>query len=153
MDRATFGKPIATIDGDAIRDGDEDAALSPLLQTLSERSDVELAGFAEQLAQVLFQRGGQVYADCAGDSGNSDDGFLYARCYVVALGRDHYERVVASPSEMPESLEEWCEGLRYVPQRAWAALTGNQEEAWPHRTSVSDESGSNRALWPSEPPS
>ena len=150
MDQAAFWRLIDKIDRDALRDGDEEGAVEPLIEALAEHPESDIRDFENILAQCLFDIDGEVYADEAGESGQSADGFLYARCYVVARGKKHYDLVKADPSKMPKSLDEWCEALLYVAQQAWAAATGNDEEAWDHDAPVSYETGSNKANWPSE---
>ena len=83
-------------------------------------------------ARYLYDIDGESYADNAGESGQSGDGFLYARCYVVGCGKALYEEVKADPGKMPKSLDEWCEALLYTSQRAWAVVTGRDEEEWDH---------------------
>jgi Protein of unknown function (DUF4240) len=148
MDRARFWSLITLIDRSALGDGDEEAAIAPLTDALAKLPEAEIAGFAEQLAQVLYDLDGEAFANHAGESGGSGDGFLYARCFVVARGEQHYQRVLADPTAMPQSLDDWCESLLYVPRHAWARVTGGAAEDWDHETSVSYETGSNTAKWP-----
>ena len=129
-------------------DCDEAASVASLILALRTFSTAQLESFNEHLAQVLFDIDGQSYADSAGDSGQSDDGFLYVRCYVVAQGQVHYEQVKAAPTRMATSKDQWCESLLYVAQSAWAANTGRDPAEWPFEPSVSYESGSNGDLWP-----
>lgn len=147
MDRARFWSVIALVDRSALRNGDEEAAVRRVTEKLATLPEAEIAGFAEQLAQVLYDLDGQMFADHAGESGGSGDGFLYARCFVVASGEAYYQRVRAEPAAMPRSLDEWCESLLYVAASAWAQQTGGEAEDWPHTTSVSYETGSNKASW------
>lgn len=147
MDHSSFWRLIAKIDRDALRDGDEEGAVEPLGEALAECSEAEIHAFENILAQCLYDIDGKVYADEAEESGQSDDCFLYARCYVVAQGKQHYEAVKADPTKMPKSLDHWCESLLYVAQRAWAAATGEDEESWDHQSPVSYETGSNKANW------
>src|SRR5688572_26797909 len=147
MDRARFWSLIALLDRSELGDGDEDAALEPLVAALAKLDEPVIAGFAEQLAQVLYDLDGKVFADNAGESGESGDGFLYARCFVVARGEQHYRHVLANPTAMPQSLDEWCEGLLSAAWHGWARQTGNAPEKWPHETFVSYESFSNTAKW------
>jgi hypothetical protein len=88
-------------------------------------------------ARALYALDTRAHADHAGDSGGSADGFLYARCYVVEAD---YGRVLADPTAMPTSPDEWCEGLRYVAREAWAERTGGDASEWPFEPSVSYES-------------
>jgi hypothetical protein len=132
-----FWSLIGKIDRDALRDGDEEGAVEPLVEALAEHGEEEMKKFENILAQTLHDIDGRAFADQAGESGRSADGFLYARCYVVARGKGHYDSVKADPTRMPKSLEEWCESLLYVAQQAWTAATGEDEESWDHHAPVS----------------
>lgn len=147
MDRAQFWKLIGSVDRAALGASDDEGAVQPVLDQLARSSDDEIAGFAEQLAQVLYALDSRAHADASGESADSDDGFLYARCFVVASGEAHYARVLKDPSAMPPSLDEWCEALLYVAPRAWAEKTGRDEDEWDFEASVSYETGSNAANW------
>jgi hypothetical protein len=148
MTLAEFWKLIELLDREALARGDEDTSVTALTAALEGRDVAELESFSEHLAQVLFDIDGKVYADNAGASGQSDDGFLYSRCFVVAQGEAHYNRVKASPNAMSPSANDWCESLLYVAKNAWASRTGNDPSDWSFETVVSYESGSNEQLWP-----
>ena len=148
MDRSEFWRLIWEIDRDALRDGDDEGAVEPLAEALTQHAEADIKEFENILAQCLYDLDGQAYADQAGESGHSDDGFLYARCYVVASGKKHYDSVKADQTKMPKSLDEWCESLLYVAQKAWSAATGRDEESWDHHAPVSYETGSNNTNWP-----
>lgn len=138
---------IESIDRNALDDGDEEAAVQPLVEHLATMDVKEIQGFEEHLAQVLYQLDGRRYADNAGQSGKSGDGFLYVRCYVVGRGKEHYERVLADPARMPKSLDQWFESLLYASQNAWSQVTGRAPEEWEYYASVSYETGSNQEGW------
>jgi hypothetical protein len=72
------------------------------------------------------------------------DGFLYARCFVVARGREHYERVLRDPSEMPSSIDDWFEPILYAPSQAFESMHGQE---WDYAASVNYETGSNAQGW------
>src|SRR5262245_23013411 len=91
MTRDDFWRLIDCVDRDALDDGDEEEAVRPLQDRLSSLTVPNLEAFEEHLSLCLHALDGQVYADESGEAGRSDDGFLYARCYVVARGRDHYD--------------------------------------------------------------
>lgn len=148
MTEQEFWKLIALIDVSALDEGCEDEAIEPLQAALNMKSESELFGFEEVLSQQLYAIDGEIFADNAGESAGSDDGFLYARCFVVAKGRAYYDAVQSDPACMPKSIEQWCESLLYPQRTAWAKQTGNDRFAWPFTASVSYESGSNAALWP-----
>ena len=147
MSGADFWKVIGLIDREALDEGDEEAAIAPLVSALAGMTIADIESFDEHLAQALFAIDGESYADTAGDSGTSSDGFLYARCYVVAHGQEHYDEVARNPTAMPKSLDQWCESLLYAGTNAWGAKTGNDPVDWEFQPSVSYETGSNRARW------
>ena len=113
LDGADFWRLIALIDVQALERDDDEAAIEPLYRRLLLNTEDELFAFEEQLAQHLYAIGGEAFAKNAGVSGNSDAGFLYVRCYVVAKGREFFEAVKADPTQMPKSLQ-WCEALLHV---------------------------------------
>ena len=147
MTEREFWNLIALIDVSALEEGREDEAVEPLQAALSMKSEAELFGFEEALSQKLYALDGEKFADNAGNSGRSDDGFLYARCFVVAKGREFYEAVKSDPACMPKSIEQWCEPLLYPHRAAWANQTENDQSEWPFEATVSYESGSNADLW------
>ncbi len=141
-----FWKLLETIDSTALDsgEGDADDALAPLIDAISKLKVTEIESFEEHLARVLFTLDGKAYAD---NCGKSDDGFLYARCFVVGMGKQFYERVVANPSDMPKSSDQWLEPLLSVASQGWAKVTGNYEEDWDHKSTVSYQTGSNSDQW------
>jgi hypothetical protein len=147
MDINEFWKLIDLIDQEALEECDDEEAVEPLVSALSSRSEREIDQFQEYLSQSLYAIDGQKWIEEAGDSSGSGDGFLYARCYVVAKGRDSYSIVLNSPSSMPKSSDQWAESLLYVAGQAWAELTGNDEEDYDRESTVSFESFSNTAQW------
>ena len=144
MTNDDFWRLIETIDRNVLRrgEGHEDEALQPLIDALASLDEAELRSFQNHLAQSLYDLDGRKYADAAGDIG--DDGFLYARCFVVAMGRDVYRRTLRDPDLMPKGVDHWCEPLLYVAEQAWEIQGG---ESLDFQTKVSFETGSNTALW------
>ncbi|MEV4654992.1 DUF4240 domain-containing protein [Micromonospora sp. NPDC049301] len=72
----------------------------------------------------------------------SDDGFLYCRGFIVALGRDYYEAVRADPALALPDAE--CESICYF----FAHLHNDRFGAWPETGSgISRESFGNPAGW------
>ena len=147
MNTEKFWSLIALIDKDALAEDDEEGAIEPLQDALSDLELAELESFEEQLSLALHAIDGEEFAANAGDSGGSDDGFLYARCYVVAKGRAYYNSVLANPKLMAKSEDMWCEALLYPHREIWAEKTGKDASDWTFEASVSYESGSNEELW------
>lgn len=148
MTEDDFWKLIDCIDLAALDQGHEEAAIDPLREALADCPDERLFGFEEQLSLQLHAIDSRVHADHAGESGESDDGFLYARCHVVAKGRAFYEAVRSDPTRMPTTADRWCEPLLYPHREAWAEQHGVDEYEWPYCASVNYETGRNEALWP-----
>jgi hypothetical protein len=148
MTQDEFWKLIENIDREALAKGDEDSAVAPLQQKLMSLAVTELEAFEEHLSQCLYALDGEVFANESGESGGSDDAFLYARCFVVAQGRKYYDATLKNPKLMPKTLDQWCEALLYPHRAAWAASTGADESEWTFDASVSYETGSNGNLWP-----
>ena len=147
MDDATFWDLISSVDVVALKRGDEGTALELLRARVADLGLAAIDGFHDRLAQSLYDLDGQAHFDAAGDNADSDDAFLYARCYVVALGRAHHAAVLANPSQMPQTAEEWCEALLYVAPEAWAERTDRDPADYDHVSQVSYERGANRARW------
>lgn len=73
----------------------------------------------------------------------SDDGFLYCRGFIVALGRAYYEAVRADPAMA--LLDADCEEMCYF----FAHLHNERFGSWPETGSgISRESFGNPAGWP-----
>ncbi len=63
---------------------------------LSQLEDEDVAAFGETLAEKLFRLDRRELADALE---GGDDGFLGARCFVVAMGREYFEKVLADPTQ------------------------------------------------------
>jgi hypothetical protein len=75
-------------------------------------------------------------------TGGSDDGFLYSRGFVVAMGREFYDAVTADPEMGVPEAE--CEEMCYF----FAHLYHDQFGEFPDtRSGISRESGSNLTAW------
>jgi len=71
----------------------------------------------------------------------SNDGFLYARGFIVGMGRTFYDAVNANPSLAIMDME--CEAMCYI---SWHIFCEKYGEMPP--SEISRESCSNRAGWP-----
>lgn len=82
-------------------------------------------------------------ADIQAITDGSDDGFLYARGFIVAMGREHYDAVRADPEVAVPDAE--CEELCYF----FAHLHDKLYDGFPETGSgISRESASNPLGWP-----
>jgi len=71
----------------------------------------------------------------------SDDGFLYARGFIVAAGRDFYGAVNSNPSRARMDVE--CEDMCYLSFHVYEKKFGEMP-----RSEITRESASNPAGWP-----
>lgn len=121
-----------------------DAWLAPFLDGLREVSQglskQELADLDRVVERKLYDID---RADIQEVTDGSDDGFLYCRGFIVALGRDFYAAVRADPAVAVPDAE--CEGMCYF----FAHLHDERFGGWPDTGSgISRESTSNPAGWP-----
>jgi hypothetical protein len=140
---------------DWARIGDDDAVLAPAVETLSALRTAQIFGFQEILASALHALDTREHARwCYRGQANPDDGeayisaddFLYARCVVVANGRDFYRTVLVEPKLFPTQVE--FESLLYLAPKAYEQCTG---DPWDGRTRCSYESFSNLEGWRATP--
>lgn len=149
MDEEEFWKCIEHIDRELLgQEGYDSDAVEPLINCLSELMPSKIQGFEEQLSQHLYQLDTRRHRQNSGESSTSVDGFLYARCFVVANGKDYFQKILNDPDLSPKTLDEWCEPLLYVAAKAWER--SGQESEWNYYASVSYETGMNRAGYPPE---
>ncbi|MGW5751776.1 hypothetical protein [Nocardia rhamnosiphila] len=130
------------------RTGDDDAyALDPHLRVFLAR----LRDLAEGLSSAQLTALDRVAerklhevdrADIQEVTDGSDDGFLYCRGFIVAMGRDFHRAVLADPSVAV--LDAECESFCYF----FAHLHHERFGCFPETGSgISRESGRNRAGW------
>lgn len=149
MDDDTFWRIIGLLDWDET--GDDDAVIEPAVDALAKMPLEAIAGFEETLARKLHALDTRAHAREIGDDAYTDgdeyfsvDTFLYARCCVVANGREVYEEVLANPAGFPKDME--FEALLNLAGMAQEQKTG--EDLALFDTSVSYETFSNEAGWP-----
>lgn len=148
MDDNEFWRIISLFDWK--KTGDDDAVLRPAVKELAKQSADDIAAFEEVLSQKLYALDTKAHARNIGKDAYVGDGdhfpvdwFLYARCCVVANGRELYEAVLNAPEQFPKDLE--FEALLGLAGAAYEAKTGEEYEGF--ETSVSYETFSNRAGW------
>ncbi|MEU8425368.1 DUF4240 domain-containing protein [Micromonospora sp. NPDC048835] len=116
-----------------------DAFLGRLRQLTAELTGSELTDLDRVVERKLYDIDRE---DIHEVTDGSDDGFLYARGFIVALGRAYYEAVRANPAMAVPDAD--CEGMCYL----FAHLHNDRFGAWPETGSgISRESFGNRAGW------
>jgi hypothetical protein len=123
------------------KEGDDEAVVEPAKTKLSAGPVRHILEFADLLSEKLYALDDRKYAMHIGeDSWSPDryfsvDNFLYARCCVVANGREMYEKVLHDPTLMPKDLT--FEELLYIPSEAYERKMGspyNYTPAFPIET-------------------
>ena len=115
-----------------------DEFLSALRAGLESLGKDDLLAFDRVLERKLYDLD---RAEVQEHTDGSDDGFLYARGFITAVGQDYYEAVNADPGLALRDME--CEEMCYLPVHVYEERFG----AIP-RSGISRESCSNRAGWP-----
>lgn len=114
-----------------------DEVVEALRSALDELSAEELRAFDGILERKLFDIDREeVHAATDG----SDDGFLYARGFIVATGQGYYDAVNATPSIAMMDLE--CEEMCYLSWHLYRKKFGEMPPS-----DISRESNSNQAGW------
>lgn len=116
---------------DWAKEGDSDAVIAPVVKHLAEHALRNIFEFQDILSEKLYRLDTRNHAahsgenayrnDDAADSFFSPDEFLYARCCVVANGKEQYEMVLQNPGSMP-------------PDMAFGALLRIARLAYEHKT-------------------
>ncbi len=121
-----FWNAIALLDWS--QEGDDGKVVEPLFNYLVVQPISHIYRFSDMLAEKLWQLDTRHHAQVFLDDPESDgylsvDDFLYARCAVVANGKDFYEKTLHNPAQMPIDLT--FEPLLYVAPSAYLRQTGN----------------------------
>lgn len=142
MSEALFWQLIAQLDWSKL--GNDELVIEPVVQQLSQLSERNILTFYDLLSEKLYLLDGKVYADYSliPNETFSSDLFLYARCCVVANGRQEYEKVLQEPHNFPKQL--YFEKLLQLPEKAWFRKTG---QSLSHRPKYIYETGFNPSGW------
>ena len=143
LSEAGFWQVIDSIDWSKNKTQDK---LQPAITMLSEMPVSHMYLFADKLSEKLFlldtQKHAKVFSANEPEGYLSADDFLYARCAVVAEGKDFYEKVLNDPSQMPDSIV--FEPLLNLAHFAFKLKTGVE---FNYRPAFNYETFSNKAGW------
>jgi len=114
-----------------------DEVIGSLHESLEELSADDLLEFDRILERKLYDID---RAEIQRQTQGSDDGFLYARGFIVIVGRDYYDSVNKNPKIAMMDLE--CEEMCYI---SWNIYRENFGD--PPKSEISRESHSNKAGW------
>ena len=147
MKEATFWLIISLLNWSAA--GNDDAVIEPAVAKLSKMSEAQIISFSELLAEKLFALDTLRHAKEIGEDAYINDEmyfsvdlFLYARCVVVANGKELYEQVLTNPQAFPKDLE--FEALLYIASKAYERKTGKKLD---YQTKLSYETYANKDGW------
>jgi len=116
-----------------------DDVIDTLRRSMGDLPKDELVAIDRALERKLYDIDRQ---DVQEVTDGSDDGFLYARGFIVALGQAYYDAVSGNPELAITDAE--CEDMCYLPAHVHEDRFG----ALPvHDSGISRESGSNKAGW------
>lgn len=141
-----FWSIIQLLDWD--KEADDAAVLAPAISQLAALPVRSILLFADMLSEKLYRLDAQVFAENMGaysfreGAYFSVDDFLYARCCVVANGREAYKNVLKDPTQMPK--EETFEPLLRLGVQAYLLKTGQRMEYVPV---YNIETFSNKEAW------
>lgn len=128
---------------------DDERILEKAIKYLSTKSDEDINRFEDILSRLLYDLDGVAYAKNIGEGAYvneetyfSPDLFLYARCAVVANGKNFYYEVLKNPKAMPADVE--FEALLYV---AGEAFELKNDEEFDYSAKVDYETYSNKKKW------
>lgn len=126
--------------------GDDDEVISPLITYLSQQTDEEIFSFDEIMAELLYELDTKKnFKKACKYYSHSDDSFLYSRCCALTNGEEYYEAVKAGKARDLWEME--FEVILSVPHMAWGKKHGEDSSNYPHLTSKSYETGSNKEGW------
>lgn len=114
-----------------------DEVIFALRSQLENLNNEELLAFDRILERKLYEIDRseiQEFTD------GSDDGFLYARGFIVALGKEYYDAVNANPSKAIMDAE--CEDLCYLSFHLYEEFFGEMP-----KSDITRESASNPIGW------
>lgn len=123
-----------------------DLKITPAVKMLSEMPVSSIYLFADRLAMKLYYLDTRAHATAyaINEPNNfvSADDFLYARCAVVAEGKEYYEKVLINPTQMPDDIV--FEPLLYLADDAFELKMGIPFNYMPTH---SYETQSNKSGW------
>ena len=114
-----------------------DQVIPALRDRLQELNQNDLLAFDRILERKLWEID---RAEIQEHTDGSDDGFLYARGFIVAAGRDYYNAVNATPERAQMDVE--CEDICYLSFHVYSEKFGKMP-----KSDLSRESGSNQSGW------
>ncbi len=125
---------------------DNDQIIEPVIDAISMMHVANIYQFQDILSEKLWQLDTRshaaVFTGGADDTFLSSDDFLYARCGVVANGKENYEHILDNPKEMPSDIT--FSPLLRIAKKAYQRKTGKKMTIVP---AFNYETYSNKQGW------
>ena len=124
---------------------DNESIIEPLVVILAQMPVANIYQFQDQLSEKLWELDTRAHASVfteLEDDFLSVDDFLYARCGVVANGKDVFQKVLDTPSETP--LDITFSPLLRIAKKAYERKTGKKMTIVP---TFNYETSSNELGW------
>lgn len=120
--------------------------LKPVVKLLAKMPVSSIFLFADRLSAKLYALDTRAHADAYAKNDPehyiSADDFLYARCAVIAEGKEYYEKVLQDSNQMPDDIV--FEPLLYLAEDAFEMKMGIP---FNYRPTYNYETQSNQAAW------
>ena len=104
---------------------DNQATIEPLVTALADGPVANIYQFQDLLSEKLWLLDTRTHAEAFAGFSDEDisvDAFLYARCGIVAEGKDYFNHILTHPNEMPNDLD--FAPLLRVAKKAYERKTG-----------------------------
>lgn len=129
MTEDEFWNIIDLIDTHRLLEDHSAEAVAPVLGCLELESVDRIKSFYNHLANALYALRTSEHWKAAVEN-QTDDCFLYLRCFVVARGYKFYQQVRKEPQLISQK-DLHCEPLLIVASRAWAKVTKDEPMNFP----------------------
>ena len=120
--------------------------LAPAVKELADMNVVNIYLFADKLSEKLYQLDTKAHGTAYLENEETDylsvDDFLYVRCAIIAEGKDYFERILKTPSEL--TTEQTFEPLLNLADDAYILKTGKPFDYHP---TFNYETYSNKTAW------
>ena len=114
----------------------EETLLASIREKLNTLTKEELHQFDVILERKLYDIDRQ---EIQAQTDGSDDGFLYCRGFIVAMGKEYYEAVNRDPSN---AMFDWeCESITYISWHMYTEKFGDMPSSGISRESCSNTKG------------
>lgn len=124
----------------ALADDIEDTIFDDFQDLLYELDREELVSFIHILEERLYHLDRHAIFE---STDSSEEGFVYARCFIIAMGKAYFDAVAGDPSKAVPDAE--AEGFGFT---AYSVFADRFDEDFKPNTKHNISTGSNKQAWP-----